>query len=186
MSNRIPEEITPQSTSRDIIYTLRTAHQGQMHQLTLADQKANILIGIIAVSLTIIFSNIDKLGTLDNRFLICFQFFIILEAIALLLALRAIMPRVRVKRKETLKESSNPFYYKSYTRVTRDVFSTFVISQLTDDRASWRMLLNDYYQIGEILRKKHSALEKSYFFAALGVMILALASAIYFMVHRYL
>ena len=81
------------SKDRDVIYALRTVHQNQMQLILLADQKANILIGIVAVIFTILFTNTNFLTNISQWLLVPFACFLLVEVMFVVLALLVIFPK---------------------------------------------------------------------------------------------
>ncbi len=88
---------------KETIGMLRTIHQKQVQLISLADQKANILMGVIIIGLSIIASNFFKYDYQNNshtqNFLIlCFSLF---ELISLLFAVWVITPRLVKEKKKS-------------------------------------------------------------------------------------
>src|SRR6185369_10332208 len=122
---------------RDIIYALRTAHQNQMQLIVLADQKANILIGLVAVMGTILFTKANVLAPLEEKFVIPFAGFLCLEVLTLVLALFVLLPTHIGRRKgKKSEEMANPLFFGGFTNFTEAEYVTFLTEQLTDDRAA--------------------------------------------------
>ena len=161
--------------SHDVIYTLRTAHQHQSQLLVLADQKANILVGILAVLLTIIFTRANVLTQASGKFLIPIACFIMLEVLALVFALLVIMPKT-IGRLHTnrIENIPNPFFFGFFTRFGEEEYLEYLTHRLDDDRSARYLLAKDLYQIGQVLRKKYVLLKYTYVLAVSGVSLLAL------------
>ncbi|MEM9246103.1 MAG: hypothetical protein AAGA67_10240, partial [Cyanobacteria bacterium P01_F01_bin.153] len=79
-----PKESFP---GRETIYLLRTIHQNQTQLITLADQKANILISIVAVVITILSTNLDAIKRFSMPLLALFFMFLIAEFVTIGLGL---------------------------------------------------------------------------------------------------
>jgi len=115
---------------RDVIYALRTAHQNQTQLVILADQKANVLIGIVAGVLTFLLSKTHFLTWGENKFFIPCAGFLLLEGIALIFALLELMPKT-TKPFQTLEieDMPNPLFfwaiYKILGRRLRGVFDDY-------------------------------------------------------------
>src|SRR5262249_11248529 len=88
---KIPEE---EGDGHAAIYALRTVHQSQTHLVVLADQKANILIGVIAVTHTFIFTKLDFLPNAHPMLLTLFVWALLIEAVGVYFALLTLVPRV--------------------------------------------------------------------------------------------
>jgi hypothetical protein len=169
--------------SHDVIYALRTAHQHQSQLLALADQKANILVGILSVVLTIIFTKVDIMVTVNNGFTIPAVFFILLEGAALLLALFVIMPKTigRINSMD-IEDIPNPFFFGFYTNFKEQEYLAYMADKLTDDESARNFLAKDLFQIGIVLKKKYKLLKYTYLLAACGVILLVISLIIYLLI----
>lgn len=82
---------------KETIGVLRNVHMKQVQLTVLADQKANMLMAIILVSLSVIVSNI-AMNDLDNEVTkLAFVVFCFTETIAVLMSLLVIVPRLGSK-----------------------------------------------------------------------------------------
>ena len=123
--------------SHDVIYAIRTAHQHQSQLLVLADQKANILVGILSVVLTIIFTKSSALTNISSDLFVPVACFIVLEVVALLLALLVIMPKTIGQLNTTKIENiPNPFFFGFFTRFREDEFLEYLSRELNDDKSA--------------------------------------------------
>jgi hypothetical protein len=162
------------TNSRNAIYALRTTHQHQSQLLVLADQKANILVGILAVILTIIFTKADFLTNASVIYIIPIAVFIILEVAALLLALLVIMPKTIGHLHTTkIEDIPNPFYFGFFTMFSEDEYVEYLSNTLKDGMSARSLLAKDIYQTGFVLRRKYVLLKNTYILAFAGVLVLA-------------
>ena len=166
--------------SHDVIYALRTAHQHQSQLLFLADQKANILMGILAVILAIIFTKADFLSAVGEWLLIPVACFVLLEVAALLLALLVVMPKTVGRMKPLLIEDiPNPFFFGFFTKFREEDYLRYLACNLDTDQQARHLLAKDLYQVGQVLRKKYFLLKYTYILAVSGVVLLAFSTIFY-------
>lgn len=176
----ISQDHKPQeSRDHDVIYSLRTVHQYQSQLLILADQKANILNGIVAIVLTIFFTNTSFLTNVDEVLKIPFTMFVVIEALAMCLALFVVMPKLTSGYKPTsLDEIPNLFFFGYYTRFKEDDFVDYLGTHLKCDEEARKLLARDIYQIGMVLKNKYAYLKYAYLSALIGVIFLVTSSSI--------
>lgn len=161
-------------TNSDGIYTLRTIHQHQAAMLILADQKANILIGTIAVVLTVLFTNFYSVTTINDSFLYYALGFLLLEALAMLLSLLVIMPKNNHgKIRTSMGKLSNPLYFGFFVHCSEDEFADHISENLNTNLSSRNLLARDIYQIGQILNRKYRLLKYAYLLAVMGILLLS-------------
>jgi hypothetical protein len=168
------------SNDHDVIYALRTAHQNQTQLVVLADQKANILIGVLAIIFTIILTNTNFITGIEQSFLIPFAGFLLLEIIAVLMAFLVVLPK-NIKRHKDLKldDVANPLFFGIYTEFGQDDYVQHLLGKIHDNHSARAYLLTDYYQTGVVLRKKYTLLKYAYSFAVAGFLLLIVASGYY-------
>lgn len=103
--------------NKDVVYTLRRAHQKQAQLIMLADQKAQILSGLVLVVLTLLETRLNYMNTdglLDglNVFsvgVLCL--FFAAEVIAISLGILVVMPRFPQKmRDQKIEKIQNPLF----------------------------------------------------------------------------
>jgi len=169
--------INPEKSSdHDVIYALRTIHQSQTQLVILADQKANILIGIVAVVLTIICTKAGFLIDLDRYALIPIAAFIVLEIAALLFALLVIMPKAtKISESMTLETIPNPLFFGFFTQFSQAEYIDHIVNKLDSDKSSRYFIIKDLYQVGCVLKKKYTLLRYAYISTVMGVIFLMIA-----------
>src|SRR5262245_53706521 len=156
---------------RDIIYTLRTAHQNHMQLTVMADQKAHILIGVVAVTCTILFTKAHVLANLQEQLFLPLAGFLCLEVLTLLLALSVLLPTNIGRRKGMkIEGEANPLFFGFFTTFTEEEYVTFLCEKLTDDQSARILLMKDLYCLGVVLKRKYRLLKYAYIFAALSVV----------------
>lgn len=171
---------------RDVIYALRTAHQNQTQHIILADNKANVLIGIVAVVLTIMSTRLSMFSTLDRTFSLIIATFIVLQVIALLLALLVITPKTLKGFDAADKEEmTNPFFFGFFTRLSQQDYLHWMQTTLENNRQARDLLARDMYQIGCVLQRKYRLLKLAYLFTVLGFVSLFLPMAFYIASGRF-
>ncbi|MBX2878729.1 MAG: hypothetical protein KTR32_02295 [Granulosicoccus sp.] len=161
----------------DVIYTLRTAHQNQTQHLILADQKANVLIGIVAVTLTILLSRIDYVTTFFNGQEKLFRYgigaFFIIETLALLMAIMVILPRTAsILRSKKPEEMPNALHFGFFSQINEGDYVSYISNTITDNESARRLLAKDFYQMGKVLTRKYHYLKFAYSLTIAGFMVL--------------
>lgn len=161
--------------SHDVIYTLRTAHQNQTQLLMMADQKANILIGIVAIILTFILTNREFLDNISDQYIYLFGVFIFLEISALFMSLLVVLPRKKGKSNMITKgeDLPNPLYFGHFTELSESDYTSYLTSILTNNREAQDLLIRDMYNIGFVLKQKYGYLRVAYSLAIIGIFFLA-------------
>ena len=160
-----------ENTDKEAIGVLRNAHMKQVQLTLLVDQKANMLMGIILVTFSVISSNI-AISEFNNVILkLAFVAFGILELLAVVMSLLVIFPRLGPKvRKEFLTEKHNPLYFMHFLSLEKEAFNELILENMKSPESVYKLLLNDFYDMGSSLNKKYVMLQRAYLTAAAGLL----------------
>ena len=158
----------------EAIGMLRNAHMKQVQLTVLADQKANMLLGIIVVALSVIVSNM-AMNELDNQIAkITFALFCATEIMAVLMALLVVVPRLGPQvQKGFVRDTYNPLYFMHFLSVDKEAFNTMMLEKMEKPELVYKVILNDFYDMGLALKKKYIMLRRAYFTAAAGLLPVA-------------
>ena len=160
-----------EKVDKETIGMLRNAHMKQTQLTMLADQKAHMLTGIILISLSIIVSNIavnemNSLLTKASFFLFC-----VIEIIAVLLALFVIVPRLGPKVSQgTDIKSYNPLFFMHFMSFDKSTFHRQMMGSIEKPETVYKLLLDDFYDMGSALKQKYEILRYAYLCAAFGLI----------------
>ena len=162
------------------IYALRTVHQSQTHLVVLADQKANILIGVIAVTHTIIFTKVEFLPNAHPMMLTLFVCALLIEVVGIWFALLTLLPRAS-ERFHTVKieDSPNLAFFGFFANYPANEYVEHLCGKLRNDEAARRFLATDIYQVGVVLKRKYKSLRSAYVFGIGRAVLLVSLTAIY-------
>jgi hypothetical protein len=150
------------------IYMLRTTHQHHVQLSAMADLKANILITISSIVLTL---SIRQFGdsALRPSLLVLAGF----TLVALVLAILAVLPKYRPTRLEhpgaNLPSQFNLLFFGHFAELPRDRFLREIASALRNDGSVYWTMAKDIYGLGWYLsHHKYRYLRLSYLFFLAG------------------
>ena len=159
-------------SARDVIYTLRTAHQTQTQLNLMADQKANILIGTLVLVFTVVITRLMQLLDGNQQLMLPLVVFVVIQIISLVLTVLVLIPKnINGPKGRDIKTMANPLFFGFYTRYSEAEYTQYLSSILVDDESARVLLIGDMYQIGLILRRKYRLLRMAYISALLGVLL---------------
>ncbi len=141
-------------SSNTVDYLMRTAQQNQMQLSLMADTKANILITISSIVLSITLSNLDK--PLLRLPLLTISAF---SLAALLLAILAVVPKVShpVDSRGQVDKNSpyfNPLFFGHFSALSPREFFSEVDHILRDHARVYQAISRDIYGQGKVLAEK--------------------------------
>ncbi len=156
----------------DVIQTLRTAHQNQTQLNIMADQKANILIGALVLMYTVVFTRILTLAEYSDQVMVPLAAFIVLEILPLVLTIMVLIPKnIKGVKGIEITDIPNPLFFGFFTHFSEQEYLDYMHKELVDNNNARDLLIKDFYQIGNILKKKYYFLRLAYIFAMIGLIV---------------
>jgi len=156
-------QVPERNTSDNI---LRTAQQHHVQLSAMADTKANIIITVSSIVLTL---SLGRLAEPDLR--VAVLILIGFTLVALLLAILAVLPKYRPLRlhSEELPPFFNLFFFGHFSELSRERFLAEVARTLQPDGSIYEAQAKDLYSLGLYLaRHKYRYLRLSYLFFLAG------------------
>jgi hypothetical protein len=170
----------PERNTGDVL--LRTTQQHHVQLSVMADTKANILITVSSIVLTLVLGKLDE-STLRPAMLTLGGFILV----ALLLAVIAVLPKYRPLRLAPgaeLPDNFNLLFFGHFAELPRDRFLGEIAKALKSDGSVYETMATDLYSIGYYLsRHKYFYLRLSYLFFLGGFVFACLAEAIYLLAY---
>lgn len=157
----------PERNTADNI--LRTAQQHHMQLSAMADTKANIIITVSSIVLTL---SMGKLN--DPTLRVSVLILTVFTLGALLLAILAVLPKYRPLKldSEVLPPHFNLLFFGHFAELSRERFLDEIAQLLQPDGTIYRTQANDLYSIGVYLaRHKYRYLRLSYIFFLAGFFL---------------
>ena len=154
-----------------IDYALRTIQQTQVQFSLMADSKANIMITVCSVVITVSLTQLQRPGLLLP--LLTLDVF---TAVALVAALLCVLPsRGATGRGEVAKPGSpswNPLFFMYFQHLTLPEFEKELATRISPRSELYRSLARDIYNQGVVLgRKKYRWLRLSYLSFMTGLLL---------------
>lgn len=168
-------------TKRGVETMFRTAYRVNMDLTSLADAKANIMISINGLIISILIGGISSKLDANPWLLVPSTIFLIGCLSSVIFAVLAARPRVQtteVSLDQVRDRSANLLFFGNFAHLTRDEFVTGMRELMVDSRGLYESMMLDIYGVGSVLQKKYTLLRWSYtlfmtalFFGVIGFII---------------
>ena len=159
-------------TKRGIETLFRSSYRVNMDLTTLADAKANIMISINGLIVSILIASIAP-GMEKNPWLyIPTSLFLLGCLVSLVFAVLSARPRVQnvaVTPDEAIRERKNLLFFGNFSHMTQGQYVDSLKQVVMDPNRTYEMMMKDIYGVGSVLQKKYRMLQHSY-----GVFLVAL------------
>ena len=160
----------PERNTGDVI--LRTAQQHHVQLSTMADTKANIIITVSSIVLTMTLARVD-----DPALRLSAITLVVFTTLALLLAILAVLPKYRPLRLRTeeLPPHFNLLFFGHFAELSRERFLAEIAQSMKPDGRIYELMAKDLYSLGYYLaHHKYRYLRLSYLFFLSGFILATL------------
>ena len=180
---RLKAQYKNDSPERGIQTFFRVALKNHIKLSDIADTKANIMLSVNAIIISLVLSNlISKLD--NNNFLIIpTAIFVLFSAITMILAVIATRPNVtrgEFTKEDVENKSVNLTFFGNFHKMELEQFEWAIEELLKDRNYVYKSLTKDLYFLGQVLDRKYRILRLTYTIFVAGTVISLLSFAIFF------
>lgn len=166
---------------RGIETMFRLTSRNHLQLSAMADNKANILISVNAIIISIIISGLIK--TLDNHPHLVVPTYIILaiNVVTIVFAIFALRPNVtkgKFTRKDIENKDTNLLFFGNFHGMQRNDYKWGMIEMMNDSNYLYSSLIDDIYFLGKVLGKKYRYLRFAYNIFMYGIIVAVIAFVI--------
>ncbi|WP_347374568.1 Pycsar system effector family protein [Aequorivita sp. Q41] len=171
------------SPERGIQTFYRTALRNHMKLSDIADTKANIMLSVNAIIISLVLSNlISKLDN-NNYLIIPTAIFILFSAITMILAVIATRPNVtrgEFTKEDVANKSVNLTFFGNFHKMELEQYEWAIEELLKDRNYVYKSLTKDLYFLGKVLDRKYRILRLTYTIFVAGTIISLISFAVFF------
>ncbi|MDT8346729.1 MAG: DUF5706 domain-containing protein [Flavobacteriaceae bacterium] len=184
---KLKVRLKDESPQRSVQTLYRVTMRNHLKLSDIADTKANILLSVNAIIISLALSNlIPKLDSLSNRHLMIPTFVLIIASVAsIVLSIMSTRPNVtsgEFTDEEVRKRKVNILFFGNFYKMPFDKFNWAMNEVINDKSYIHDALTKDLYLLGVVLNRKYRLLRLTYNIFMIGII----ASVISFAVAFYL
>ena len=159
-------------TNRGIETMFRSAYRVQMDLTGLADNKANMMISINGIIISIIIASVAPKLDANPWLLIPSTVFLLGTLISIVYAILAARPRVSsqpISLEDLRHSEGNILFFGNFANMSEDEFLEGMVELVQDKTVVYETMIRNIYGLGSVLKKKFALLQVAYtiFMAAL-------------------
>ncbi len=183
---RLPERLDKKDRevpTRGIETMFRTAYRTHISLSSIADSKANIMISINAILMSIIMSFISTRLQTDPWLIIPSASLLITCLIAIVFAILSARPKVTSKSfslTEVRQSRTNILFFGNFTNMPLDDFNVGIQELMADSQMLYDNMIADIYSLGHVLQRKYRLLWISYSSFMGGLILSVILFALFF------
>jgi len=183
---KLKEKLKSADPEKAIQSVFRVTLKNHIKLSDIADTKANILLSVNAIILSIALSNlIPKLDNASNTYLIVpTVIFLLFTLISMVLSVLATRPNVTIgkfTKEDVINKKVNLLFFGNFHQMSLSEFDWAMNEMLNDKEYIYSSLTKDLYFLGLVLNRKYKILRVTYTIFIVGILISVAAFAVSFL-----
>ncbi|MGK0363122.1 MAG: putative metal-dependent HD superfamily phosphohydrolase [Saprospiraceae bacterium] len=177
-------EINEIRIGRGVETMYRTTYRTHVNLSSIADNKANIMLSINAIVISIILPQLLPKFSENPRLILPTIIMLSVCLIAMIFATLSTRPKItegKIARKDIEERKGNLLFFGNYYKMTMDDFHWGMMEMIRDSDYLYSTMTRDLYFLGIVLAKKYRYLSICYGVFMYGMVISVLAFAIAFL-----
>ncbi len=163
---------------RGIETMFRLNSRNHLQLSAMADSKANILISVNSIIISLVISGLMK--TLDNHSHLVVPTYLLLtiNVITIVFAIFALRPNIstgKFTRKDIEEKNTNLLFFGNFHGMSRTDYKWGMVEMMNDSNYLYSSLIDDIYFLGKVLGKKYKFLRLSYNIFMYGLILAVFA-----------
>ena len=164
----------PPGTQRGIETMFKSAYRVQMDLTSLADNKANMMISINGIIISIIIASVAPKLDANPWLLIPTTIFLVGTLASIVYAILAARPRVSTKPitlKDLEHSRGNILFFGDFTNLGQENFLEGMMELVGDREVLYETMIRNIYGLGSVLKKKFALLQVAYTIFMLALIL---------------
>lgn len=170
---------------RGIETMFRVALRNHITLSDIADTKANILLSVNAIIISLVLSNlISKLDNPSNQYLIIptliFTLFTVISMVMSIMATRPNVTKGKFSKEDVNNKKVNLLFFGNFHQMKLDDFEWAMEEMMKDRDYLYSSLTKDLYFLGLVLNRKYNLLRHTYSVFMVGIVVSVVSFAVAF------
>jgi len=167
--------------SKGIQTMLRLTSQNHLRLSEMADRKANILISVNAIIISVILSVLLRKLSTETYLIIPTVLFLLSAVVTIVISILATRPQVTSGSftMEAVKEKKiNLLFFGNFYKTTYEKYDAAMREMMLDTDYLYGSLIKDIFNLGEVLGRKYKLVRIAYNVFMIGIIVSVLAFTI--------
>lgn len=168
-------------TTKGMQTMLRLTSSNHIRLSEMADSKANILISVNAIIISVILSVLFRKLNDDPYLTVPTMIFLVTSVATIVIAITATRPKVNsglFSEEDIQNKSTNLLFFGNFHRMQFNEYQQAMKVMMTDADYLYGSMLQDIYVLGTVLGKKYKLLRLAYTLFMIGIIVSVLAFAV--------
>jgi len=168
-------------TTKGMQTMLRLTSQNHMEISAMADQKANILISVNAIIISLILSILLRKLQSDPFLTIPTIIFLAVSVTTIVISIMATRPKLNTgtfQDDDVINKKTNLLFFGNFHHVPLDTYDKAMRSMMRDSDYLYSSMIQDIYHLGVVLGRKYKLIRLAYNIFMYGIVVSVLSFAI--------
>ncbi|TDH25101.1 HD domain-containing protein [Segetibacter sp. 3557_3] len=160
---------------------LRLTSENHMKLSDMADQKANILISVNAIIISVILSVLLRKLQTDAYLTIPTIIFLLVAVTTIVISILATRPKIssgKFEDQDVIDKKTNLLFFGNFHDASFEQYEPAMLKMMKDTDYLYGSLIKDIYQLGVVLGRKYRLVRLAYNIFMIGIIISVIAFAI--------
>ena len=170
-----------EGTTKGMQTMLRLTSSNHVQLSEMADSKANILISVNGIIISVILSVLLRKLQTDEYLIIPTIIFLTVSVVTIVIAILATRPKIALgtfNDEDVLNKKTNLLFFGNFYKVELNTYERAMRSMMRDSDYLYRSMIKDIYFLGVVLGKKYKLLRLAYTIFMVGIIVSVLAFTI--------
>ena len=186
--NLSEKEITEKDgTTKGMQTMLRLTSSNHIKLSDMADHKANILISVNAIIISVILSVMDKIFGTDPYLAIPTIIFLAFSVITIVISILATRPKVNrgtFENEDIVTKKTNLLFFGNFYKMSLEHYETAMRTMMKDSDYLYSSIVQDIFHLGQVLGKKYRLLRLAYNIFMIGIILSVIAFTLASLLHH--
>jgi len=165
-------------TSKGIQTMLRLTSENHMKLSDMADGKANILISVNAIIISVILSVLLRRLQVDTYLTVPTIIFLTSSVCTIVVAILATRPKISggtFSEQDVIDKKTNLLFFGNFYRTSEEQYEHAMTKMMADSEYLYGSLIKDIYYLGVVLARKYALIRWAYNIFMFGIIISVIA-----------
>ncbi|RYD59415.1 MAG: HD domain-containing protein [Sphingobacteriales bacterium] len=173
--------------TRGIQTMLRLASENHLELSSMADGKANILISVNAIIISVILSVLLRKLEVDKHLTIPTIIFLSFSVITIVIAILATRPKItegKFTKADIISKKTNLLFFGNFHKSTMEEYQWAMAAMMKDKDYLYGSLIQDIHQLGVVLGRKYMLIRIAYNVFMTGIIVSVIAFTLAVVLHH--
>ena len=176
--NEMPSISEKEGTTKGMQTMLRLASSNHIKLSDMADRKANILISVNAIIISVVLSQLVRKLQTDPYLVIPTITFLSFSVIIIVIAILATRPKLNTGRfvdADVINKKTNLLFFGNFHKMTHMEYETAMRTMMKDSDYLYSSIIQDIFHLGQVLGKKYRLIRLAYNLFMIGIVVSVIA-----------